>query len=238
MLKHQIELRKVNERDRDNMLTWRNSDQVRPYMYTSEIISREEHNRWFSSMLKDETKKYWVILCDKREVGAVNLTNIDRNNLSCDWAFYIFDSDTRGKGVGTFVEKFIIFHVFEEMNFEKLNCEVLESNMPVVRMHEKFGFKQEGFFRNMIKRKVFLGVYRLSMIRSDYYDSIKIKTKLEKDLDVITQIQNIRSKNNINWMDMLRLALTENPTAAKKIIFNINSHDNKISQLVRKLSEE
>ena len=146
-------LRKVEEKDRDSILEWRNSEAVRPYMYNDELITEESHNKWFSSMLLDDTKSYWIIELDSTPVGVVNLTNIDKSNKVCDWAVYIFDPSVRGKGVGSYVEKSILHHVFEELKFNKLNCEVLETNQKVVEMHKKFGFKQEGFFRNLIKRK-------------------------------------------------------------------------------------
>lgn len=233
-----VNLREVRLSDKEKMLSWRNSDNVRPYMYNDHLIQEDEHSKWFDRMLYDSTKKYWIIELENSPVGVVNLTNIDTNNESCDWAFYIFDPNTRGKGVGSFVEKYILKYVFEELGLEKLNCEVLETNSNVVKMHQKFGFVQEGFFRNAIKKNnKLIGIHRLSMLRSEYLQSIKEKTPIERDLEIINKIQQIRSKNNINWMDILRLCLKENNKEAKKIIANINSHDSEISKLVEELSK-
>ena len=43
----------------------------------------------------------------------------------------------------------------------------------------------------------------------------------KKSLKLIMQIQNIRKKNNVNWMDMLRLAFKHDPKAAAKIIYHL-----------------
>ena len=147
-----VNLREVRLSDKEKMLSWRNSDNVRPYMYNDHVIQEDEHSKWFDRMLYDKTKKYWIIELESNPVGVANLTNIDTNNESCDWAFYIFDPNTRGKGVGSFVEKYILSYVFNDLKLKKLNCEVLETNAGVVKMHEKFGFVQEGFFRNAIKK--------------------------------------------------------------------------------------
>ena len=56
-------------------------------------------------------------------------------------------------------------------------------------------------------------------------------------LKIIDQIQNIRSKNNVNWMNILRLAFKLDPKEAKKIMKRINYDDKKISQLLNKLSK-
>ena len=42
--------------------------------------------------------------------------------------------------------------------------------------------------------------------------------KKQKALNLINQIQKIRKKNNVNWMDMLRLAFKHDPKNASKII--------------------
>lgn len=52
---------------------------------------------------------------------------------------------------------------------------------------------------------------------------------------IINSIQNIRSKNNKYWMDLLRLAFSCAPKKASLIVKKINSHDKKISQLLKKL---
>ena len=55
-------------------------------------------------------------------------------------------------------------------------------------------------------------------------------------LKIIDQIEKIRSKNNVNWMDVLRLAFKLDANQAKKIMQKINYDDKKISQLLKKLS--
>jgi hypothetical protein len=54
---------------------------------------------------------------------------------------------------------------------------------------------------------------------------------------VIDQIQNVRKKNNQNWMDILRLAFESNPKKASKILGFIYKEDKKISNLAKKLTK-
>lgn len=60
--------------------------------------------------------------------------------------------------------------------------------------------------------------------------------KPNKYIKIINQIEKIRSKNNVNWMNILRLAFELNPQKAKKIMKKINFDDKKISQLLNKLT--
>jgi len=56
-------------------------------------------------------------------------------------------------------------------------------------------------------------------------------------LKVIDEVEKVRTKNNINWMDVLRLGFKSNPNAAKKLMKKINDEDNRISELFKKLTE-
>ena len=56
-----------------------------------------------------------------------------------------------------------------------------------------------------------------------------------KDLEIINAIQEVRGKNNVNWMDVLRLALKHAPEETKKLIKKINKTDKKISDLLGRL---
>lgn len=52
---------------------------------------------------------------------------------------------------------------------------------------------------------------------------------------IINEIQKIRSRNNINWMNILKLAFKYAPKEASKVMNKINSDDKKISSLLKKL---
>tara|TARA_B110000046_G_C12950885_1_gene380095 strand:- start:237 stop:431 length:195 start_codon:yes stop_codon:yes gene_type:complete len=57
-------------------------------------------------------------------------------------------------------------------------------------------------------------------------------------LKLINQIQDVRSKNNKYWMDVLRLAFKYAPDKASKLMKKVNLNDQKISKLVKKLSNK
>ena len=64
---------------------------------------------------------------------------------------------------------------------------------------------------------------------------MKIKAKTAKYLKVIDRIEKVRSKNNINWMDVLRLAMKHAPADTIKLMKKINNKDKKISNLFSSL---
>ncbi len=57
------------------------------------------------------------------------------------------------------------------------------------------------------------------------------------DLEIIDELERVRANNNINWMNILRLAFKNSPSEARKIISEINKKDNEISHILDKLSK-
>ena len=61
------------------------------------------------------------------------------------------------------------------------------------------------------------------------------KDRVEDSLKIVDQIQKIRSKNNKNWMDLLRLSLKLDRKTTSKILSEIYKHDQKISSIAKKI---
>ena len=63
----------------------------------------------------------------------------------------------------------------------------------------------------------------------------KVSNKVKQGIKLINQIQNIRSRNNKNWMDLLRLSLQLDFQTTSKIIKEICKDDKRISNLAQKI---
>ena len=62
-----------------------------------------------------------------------------------------------------------------------------------------------------------------------------MRKKIKTYLKIIDKIEKTRTKNNINWMNILRIALKNAPEETIKVLQEINIKDKKISQLFRLL---
>lgn len=145
----------------------RNLESVRRSMYTDHLIGLDEHLTWTDRIAKDNKQIVFVVLLDGIVSGVVSINNLDRLHKKSDWAFYL-DETARG-GLGAALEFFIINFAFYRLRLEKINCEVLEINPTVVKMHLKFGFVEEGFRRsNIIKTGTRIGVHFLGLTREDW----------------------------------------------------------------------
>lgn len=168
-----VKLRLIRSSDLDLIKEWRMLPEVTKYMYTDPVITKEMQKKWFENILNNEkSEKYWIIQLDgKIDVGLLSLTEIDYINQKACWAYYLGSMEARGKGLGRILECNIYDYVFNELKINKLWCEVFEFNENVIKIHEKFGSKIEGIFKDHIfKNGMFLNVVRMAITRDEWKD--------------------------------------------------------------------
>tara|TARA_B100000965_G_scaffold169765_1_gene141586 strand:+ start:19 stop:222 length:204 start_codon:yes stop_codon:yes gene_type:complete len=61
------------------------------------------------------------------------------------------------------------------------------------------------------------------------------KKKINKYLKAINKIEKARKKNNVNWMDILRIALRNAPNETIKLMTKINKKDQVITNLFKNI---
>ena len=175
-----IQLVDIKEEDLELIRNWRNSKEVSQYMYTSDEISAEQQKKWFEKIQSDSSQKYWLIEYGGQKLGLVSIYNIKQNFKHCSWAFYLGNTEVRGAGIGSKVEYTILNYVFETMKFNKLMCEVFTFNEKVIQMHKKFGFKQEGIYKeHIIKDGHYFDVTALAILKNEW---VVIKANLKESI--------------------------------------------------------
>ena len=168
MLYADCALRRLDGRDGERVLAWRNQDRVRAGMYSDHIITPGEHARWFAAALIDPTAAYFIFEHRGRALGFVSFTAIDRLNDRCTWAFYLGEPDAP-RGSGAAMEFLALDEAFGEIGVGKLCCEVFAFNAGVVRLHQRFGFVQEGrFVRHYRKNGAMEDIVCLALFDADW----------------------------------------------------------------------
>lgn len=164
-----VNLRKLEANDLEMVRTWRNSPEVAAYMYNDGYIEKEAQLNWFVKVEKNPRVLYWIIEYHNQPIGVANITGIDQTLSSCYWAFYLGETSIRGEGIGGKVEFQVIDYVFNTLNLNKLRCEVFTFNEKVIKMHEKFGFRREAYYReHCIKNEEKLDVVGLALLKSEW----------------------------------------------------------------------
>ena len=122
------------------------------------------------------------------------------------------------------MEWFLINYAFETLGLEKLNCQVLESNTAVIKLHHKYYFQDEGFLREHVCRKdqklgaVCLGLTKHDWItRKDQFEidhealinrfEVKIEDVPTISNQLLRQVEEARESYNLSLSILLRLSL-------------------------------
>jgi len=101
-----------------------------------------------------------------------------------------------------------------------------EESRPVKKVNEEFPL-----VKGTGTRKEPQGVVTFTQ----YEDELENKNSEKSDEFIVEAIKEVRTKNNLNWMSILQVALKNSPEETKEILYNINKSDNKISDLVSQL---
>ena len=179
----------INILDLDNtkrmeVREWRNHDDIRKNMYSDTFISEDEHISWLTELKKNFTSRVYIAHHKNSTIGLASLNMIDYKNLSSHWAFYLNPNYLSQKGLGTLLEYHFLNYVFDNYPIEKLNCEVLDFNSSVIKMHQKFGFSIEGILRkNVIKNNQRVDVYCLGICKEEWATKKDSFTKIINRLE-------------------------------------------------------
>ena len=260
MQKRFIHLVPITELETDSQLAIReirNEPEVRRVMYTDHVIGINEHLQWIGRLKTDTRQIVFGIVdaCGNRPLGVISLSAIDFVNRRSDWGFYLAPAE-RGFGLGTVVKTHFLKFAFENLGLEKLNGTVLEGNQRVVHFYQKFGCKEEGFREaEILRNEKRVGVHLLGLekeawvqnhaaLSETYRDAFERFTievhwsPADKSLTPIDQIEAARARNNVNWMNILRIAVEKSPVNAKQIVAEIKEIDQQISALTAQINLE
>lgn len=181
-----IRLRAIEYEDLPLLAKWRNDPDVYRYFYEHEPISLVMQKAWFEDLMQKPDQRFWIIetLGSYEPIGTVGLLHIDWRNRKAECGrLLIYSEELRGSGYGSETESLILRYFFDHMNMHRLTCEVLGENERGLALHIKFGFKEEGVFRqHVFKSGSYHDVVCIAMLREDYSSS-ETQAMISKYLD-------------------------------------------------------
>ena len=138
-------VRPLTENDLMMLLSWRNHPDVRRHMFNSQMITLEEHKKWFYSALDDSYRNLLAFEISGVPRGFVQLTFNTTRQLAT-WGFYVAPDAPRGTGGQ--LGRSAITYAFQELALHKLFGQVLAGNERSIRLHQSLRFHTEGVLRD------------------------------------------------------------------------------------------
>lgn len=173
-------LEDMNSTHLEMVLNWRNQEHIRSVMFHDQIISLEEHRKWFDRIKEDQRTIVKIFYLDNVPLGVVNFTNIDSKNSKCYWGFYIGDQSAP-KGLGTLMGYLALNFIFEKLNIRKLCAEIISFNERSIRYHQRLGFRTEGVLKeHIIKNNQYADVILMALFNKEWKEQ---KNKIQNMIE-------------------------------------------------------
>ena len=144
--------RKLTVKDLPYRVKWLNDPEVNKYLghRTRSGTDEEFHRKWFENYSSDETKEIFIIEVDGKPVGQVGLVDIHLLDKNACLYIVIGEKNYWGKGIGSAAMEYILNYGFKDLNLRKICLEVHARNTAAIRLYKKYGFEQEGLFKDNV----------------------------------------------------------------------------------------
>lgn len=166
-------LRELERKDLGCINQWRNDEELikllgAPYRF----INLDVDMKWYESYLVNRGNAVRCAIiesgCDEI-LGLISLVSIDFINQSAEIHLMIGDKENQGRGIGTFAMNAMLNHAFYNMNLQRVELTVVESNKRAIHLYEKCGFKLEGQKRRArYKQGKFIDMLIYSILKDEY----------------------------------------------------------------------
>lgn len=142
-------LREAGERDLELLLGWANDPQVRENSFTTAQISYGEHQKWFSSLLEDSSRRQYIYMAGPNPVGQIRIAvQGDAAEVS-----YSIGKEWRGQGYGKRMLALLRKQIRKDMpKVRRLTAKVKEGNLVSEQVFLNNGYqKKYSLFESELK---------------------------------------------------------------------------------------
>ena len=125
------------------------------------------------------TKIVWAICLNdahEKHIGNVSLQGINLHNHSAELAIVIGEATARGKGFGLQACQLVLNHGFNKIGLNRIWTGTAATNIPMQKVCEKLGMRQEGIFREGIfLNGEYVDVYAYGILKKEWEGISNVK---------------------------------------------------------------
>ncbi len=137
--KEHLKLRNLVASDKNTLFAWRNHHDIRKNFFNMDLISLDEHEKWFKAKSKDPNTTNYLAHCGENKIGLIRFEVKDDVII----ASVMLNPDFLGKGYGAKVirlgtEKFVT----EKKPDKSIIAEIKKDNVASIKAFQKAGFRE------------------------------------------------------------------------------------------------
>lgn len=141
----QVRLRLLRSSDLQLTLRWRNQDHIRRWFFHSDLITPEQHARWFEQYAERDDDFVFVIedvQAGDQPVGQVALYHVDWQQLRAEFGrLMIGEASAAGKGLAFAATQLILQIAFQSLGLREVYLEVYADNSRAIAIYTGAGFQ-------------------------------------------------------------------------------------------------
>jgi RimJ/RimL family protein N-acetyltransferase len=172
-----IHLRGVEPTDLPNMVRWMNDPEVIQNLLIYTPLSSGDEQSWFETMQKSPKEEHVYVIEILEEnnwipVGSTGFHAIDWKNRSAEIGISIGEKKYWNRGYGRDTMRLMLRHAFNDLNLNRVNLSVFETNERAKKAYLASGFVEEGRLRqDIFKNGRYIDVFIMSVLRSEWQDA-------------------------------------------------------------------
>lgn len=136
-----VTLRRLTEDKIEMVRNWRNDPKIQQYMEFRDYITSEMQEKWFQR-INNQFNYYFIIEVDGKEVGLINLRDIDYENRICEPGVFIWDDDYLNTDIPIRASLCNSDFGFYELGMEMFRGHVLKDNKRAIRFNSFLGYEK------------------------------------------------------------------------------------------------
>jgi len=131
----------LTENEKETVRSWRNKPEIRKWMFTSHIISKQEHNNFIKNLENDNNRLYYMVSINGNATGVCSLVLKDNRKKKAHIGIYTVE-----KGKGNIIMENLLKLGRQILGCRNFVIEVFEENVVACTFYKKMGFKLENCF--------------------------------------------------------------------------------------------
>ncbi len=168
-----IILRALTETDIPQTLSWHNQEDIRDlYIGHPFPVNKEMEESWYKKILTSNypTTVFGIeLIQSKKLIGLSFLKNINNIHSNAEFAIYIGDIDSRGKGFSKEATIKTLEFAFFSLGLNRVFLKVLKRNNIAIKLYEKLGFIIEGTLReSTFKNNCFEDELMMGILKNEF----------------------------------------------------------------------
>lgn len=161
---------------------WRNADEIRKWMYTSEIIPFENHLHFIQALKDSRTKLYYLVKRAGTPIGVFSM--VDISDKEGEWGYYIAP-EYHERSLGVEFYYYILNFIFESLHFQKINGYALIANKAANSLNDLFHFGKESGEKKEVGDKKNYNLRTLN--QDDWHQKVKSDKRIMRLLELTLQ---------------------------------------------------